>query len=265
MNELTIFNSPEFGQVRMVEIGNKPYAVASDVAKALEYAIPHKAVRDHCKGVLTWNVLTKGGEQQVLVIPEGDIYRLIVKAADQSRNQEIKVKAERFERWIFDEVIPSIRNTGSYGIQKTPRNDDEIILLGYQKLMGKVHLLEGKVAEMEPKALFADSVSNSKNSILVADLAKILKQNGIEIGEVRLFKWMRDNGYLGKQNSYYNKPTQKAMELGLFHIKETTVTHSDGRTSVSITPKVTGKGQIYFVSKFREERDRLNVITASNM
>jgi len=122
MNNLQIFDNPEFGQVRMIEIDGKHYAVGSDVAKALEYAIPHKAVRDHCKGVLTWNIPTSGGEQQVLVIPEGDIYRLIIKAADQSQNPRIQEKAERFERWLFDEVLPSIRQTGQYSTKIIPES-----------------------------------------------------------------------------------------------------------------------------------------------
>lgn len=109
MNELKIFNNPEFGMVRMVEINNKDYAVGNDVAESLEYARPRKAIQDHCKGVLTWDVLTNGGAQKMKLIPEGDIYRLVIKAADQSRNPEIKAKAERFERWIFDEVIPELR------------------------------------------------------------------------------------------------------------------------------------------------------------
>lgn len=123
-NTLQIFNNQEFGQVRWVEINGKPYAVGSDIARALGYAIPHKAVRDNCKGVLTWNIPTNGGEQEVLVIPEGDVYRLIVRAADQSKNEEIKARAERFEKWIYDEVLPNIR---SYGIYATDKVIDEIL------------------------------------------------------------------------------------------------------------------------------------------
>lgn len=116
MKQLRIFDNSEFGQIRMIEINGKPHAVGNDVAKSLGYARPYEAVTTHCKGAVTYRVLTDGGEQEVKAIPEGDIYRLIVKAADQSRNTEIKEKAERFERWIFDDVIPAIRKTGAYAV-----------------------------------------------------------------------------------------------------------------------------------------------------
>lgn len=147
-NQLQIFNNKEFGQVRMLEVDGKPYAVGSDVAKALGYAIPHKAVRDNCKGVLTWNILTEGGKQDVLVIPEGDIYRLITKAADQSKNLEIKAKAEKFEKWIFDEVIPELRRTGSYTV---PNSIQAIKLVNQQvgALIGTVEDIGERVENLE--------------------------------------------------------------------------------------------------------------------
>lgn len=118
MNELQIFNNPEFGQIRMVEVDGKPYAVGNDVARALEYARPYEAITAHCKGAVSYRILTNGGKQEVKVIPKGDIYRLIVKAADQSKNEDIKAKAERFEKWVFDEVLPSIDKHGIYATDK---------------------------------------------------------------------------------------------------------------------------------------------------
>lgn len=126
MNELQIFSNSEFGDIRIVEIKGKPYAVGNDIANALEYAKPYKAISDHCKGALTWGVPTNGGNQEMKVIPEGDIYRLIVKAADQSRNPKIKEKAERFESWIFDEVLPTLRKTGTYSINPVPKEDAQL-------------------------------------------------------------------------------------------------------------------------------------------
>lgn len=260
MNELKIFENQEFGKVRMVEVDSKPYAVANDVAKALGYSYPADAVRMHCKGSITYRYLTNGGEQEIKVIPEGDIYRLIVKAADQSRNPEIKAKAEKFERWIFDEVIPSIRKHGAYmtpeKLEEALLNPDAMIkvLTELKKEREERAKLQQKVEEQKPKVLFADAVATAKNSILVGELAKLLKQNGIDIGQNRLFQWLRDNGYLIKRKGTdYNMPTQYAMELGLFEVKETTITHSDGHISINKTPKITGKGQIYFINKFKEK------------
>lgn len=149
-NKLQVFKNNEFGQVRMIEVKDKPYAVGSDVSKALGYAIPHKAVRDNCKGVLTWNIPTKGGKQEALIIPEGDIYRLVVKAADQSRNSKIKAKAEKFEKWIFDEVIPELRRIGSYLIK--PNNSLQAIKLVNEQvgaLLGTVEEIDERVDYLE--------------------------------------------------------------------------------------------------------------------
>lgn len=260
MNELQIFNHVDFGQIRCVEIDGKPYAVGVDVARALEYKKPSQAVIDHCKGIRKLGIPSHGGIQETNVIPEGDIYRLIVKAADQSKNPEIKAKAEKFERWIFDEVIPSIRKHGAYmtpqKLEEALLNPDAMIkvLTALKQEREEKKLLQQKIKEQKPKVIFADAVSTAKNSILVGELAKILKQNGIDIGQNRLFQWLRDNGYLIKRKGTdYNMPTQYAMELGLFEVKETTITHADGHISISKTPKVTGKGQIYFINKFKEQ------------
>lgn len=148
-NKLQVFKNNEFGQVRMVEVDGKPYAVGSDVSKALGYAIPHKAVRDNCKGVLTWNILTKGGKQEALIIPEGDIYRLVVKAADQSRNSKIKAKAEKFEKWIFDEVIPELRRAGSYAVKGNSIQAIKLVNQQVGALLGTVGEIDERVDYLE--------------------------------------------------------------------------------------------------------------------
>ncbi|MDN2452557.1 phage antirepressor Ant [Lactobacillus sp. UCMA15818] len=179
-------------------------------------------------------------------ITEPQFYKLAIKANNQV--------AEKFQDWVTDEVLPSIRKHGAYLTnQKAYDITHNKSALADLLLQAGTQLKEAQatIAEMKPKALFADSVSLSNTSILVGDLAKLLKQNGINIGANRLFSWLRENGYLIRQKgTSYNMPTQKSMELGLFGIKETSITHSDGRVSISKTPKVTGKGQQYFIKKF---------------
>lgn len=249
MNELKIFKNPEFGQVRSVVIEGKVYFVASDIAKSLGYTNPSKAINDHCKGVTKRYIPTNGGDQQMNVIPEGDIYRLAAKSELPG--------AEKFESWIFDEILPTIRKHGGYllpeKVEEVLLNPDTIIHLATQLKREREErsLLAEKIEKDKPKVVFADAVSVSKSSILVGELAKILKQNGVDTGQNRLFDWLRNNDYLIKRKGTdYNMPTQKSMELGIFEIKETSITHSDGHVSISKTPKVTGKGQIYFINKF---------------
>lgn len=175
--------------------------------------------------------------------------------------------AQRFESWVYEEVLPSIRKHGAYiTAQKAEAffaDPDTIIKIAQnwqkdRKLLEESQeankALQAENEEMKPKALFADAVATSKQSILVGEMAKILKQNGVEnMGQNRFFAWLRDNGYLMKRGGHKNMPSQKAMELGLFEIKENNVVHSDGHITVNITPKITGKGQQYFVTKFLGE------------
>lgn len=251
MTELQIFESPDFGRVRTTEIDGKPYFCGADVAKALGYAKPRNAIERHCKGALKRGGVSQTTNQygvttnqtvEMSFIPEGDVYRLIVGSKLPT--------AEKFERWVFDEVLPSIRRDGGYMHTSPDMTDEEImaraVLLGQKKIEEQAK----RIQEMRPKEIFADRVSASESSILVGDLAKLLKQNGVDMGQKRLFRWLRDKGYLIKYGVSYNLPTQRSMELGLFEIKETTITHADGHISISKTVKVTGKGQVYFVNKF---------------
>ena len=243
-----IFNNPEFGELRTIEEGDKIYFVASDAAKMLGYKRPADAVTAHCKGSVKRRLPTNGGTQEMKVIPEGDLYRLIA-------NSELP-SAERFESWVFDEVLPAIRKTGGYHVPQSPEEQMAQGLLAAQKLLAEK---DKRIEEMRPKEIFADAVSVSKTDILIGDLAKLIKQNGHDIGQKRLFAWLREKGYLIKRKGLdWNMPTQKAMEMKLFRVKETVVTHSDGHTTVSKTTKVTGKGQVYFVNKFLATSKALN-------
>ena len=187
-------------------------------------------------------------------ITESGVYDLIFKSR--------KPEAIRFKDWVTDEVLPTIRKTGGY-IPTTPQMTEQEILsralLIAQRTNEQKDTIIAKqsdqIAQQAPKVLFADSVASSNTSILVFDLAKLLKQNGVQIGGNRLFQWLRENGYLVKRKgSDYNMPTQKSMDLKLFEIKESTHTHADGHTTVNRTPKVTGKGQVYFISKFMMDK-----------
>ena len=252
MNELMIFNNPEFGEIRTIEEDGKVLFCGSDVAEALGYAKPQNAIDRHCKGALKRGIPHPQSPDKTIemnFIPEGDIYRLAAKSELPG--------AERFESWIFDEVLPSIRKHGAYLTPETLEaailNPDTMIRLctALKDEQDKRKALEEKQEADRPKVLFADSVAASKTSILVGELSKLLKQNGVDIGQNRLFHWLRSNGFLiRRQGTDYNMPTQRAMEMGLFEIKETSITHADGHTSVNKTPKVTGKGQQYFVNAF---------------
>lgn len=251
MTELQVFNHPQFGTVRAVEIQGEPWLVGKDVAESLGYTATEKAIRTHVdgddKGVTEMD--TPGGKQKVVIINESGLYSLVF----GSKLPE----AKKFKHWVTSEVLPSIRRDGGYMHTSPDMTDEEImaraVLLGQKKIEEQAK----RIQEMRPKEIFADRVSASESSILVGDLAKLLKQNGVDMGQKRLFRWLRDKGYLIKYGISYNLPTQRSMELGLFEIKETTITHSDGHISISKTVKVTGKGQVYFVNKFLvKERER---------
>ena len=240
MQELQIFKNDEFGQVRTVEIDGKPYFMASDIAKALGYARPNDAIQQHCRATVKHRTHISRKMQDVNFIGEGDVYRLITHSKLES--------AERFESWVFDEVLPSIRKTGGYSM-KLPQGK-ELLALAVIEAQKTIEEQSQKIEEMKPKALFADAVAASHTSILVGDLAKLVRQNGVNIGQNRLFAWMRENGYLiKKKGESWNMPTQEAMDMGLFEVKETAINNPDGSVRINRTTKVTGKGQQYFTNK----------------
>lgn len=241
MNDLQLFNNPEFGAVRAVEVDGEPWFVGKDVAQALGYSNPRKALADHVdaedKGVTKCD--TPGGEQDITTINESGLYSLVLSSKLPG--------AKKFKRWVTSEVLPTIRKTGGYQLPK----DYPSALRALADTTERLLAAEIENEANRPKVLFADAVSTAKTSILVGELAKLLKQNGVDIGQNRLFGWLRENGFLIRRNGTdFNMPTQKSMDLGLFEIKETVVSHADGHTSVNKTPKVTGKGQQYFVQRF---------------
>lgn len=246
MKELQIFKNEHFGEVRTVEIDNKPYLCLADICKILELEQVSR-VKSRLKqdGVTTSKVIDKlGREQEATFIDESNFYKVIF----QSRKPE----AEKFTEWVTSEVLPAIRKTGMYATEELLENPD-LAIQAFQKLKeerAKRKLLEEKVEEQKPKVLFAETVETSQTSILIGDLAKIIKQKGHDIGQNRLFTWLRENGYLIKSGERRNMPTQIAMNLGLFEVKERTVNNPDGSVRITKTTKVTGKGQIYFVNKF---------------
>ena len=248
MNELQIFKNEKFGEVRTIKENGKVLFCGSDVAKALGYSNPRDALIRHCKGVVKRDTPTTSGNQEMTFITEGDIYRLAAKSKLPG--------ADEFESWIFDEILPTMRKTGGYVNNDDlfintylPYADDQTKAL-FKSTLATVKNLNSRIEQMRPKEIFADAVSVSDDSILIGALAKIIKQNGIEIGQKRLFNWMRDHAYLMKSGRDYNLPTQKAMELGLFKIKERTINNPDGSVRITKTVLVTGKGQQYFINKF---------------
>lgn len=256
-NEIKVFSNEEFGSIRRVEVDGEFWLVGKDIAQVLGYKNPQEAIRTHVddddKGVS--EILTPGGKQNVPIINESGLYSLVLSSKLPS--------AKKFRRWVTSEVLPSIRKHGAYMTPETLEaailNPDYLLKVAtaLKEETDKRKALESKVQADAPKVLFADSVAASTSTILISELAKILRQNGVNTGEKRLFRWMRENGYLVKRNGTdYNMPTQLSMELGILKVKETVVCHSDGHTSISKTPKVTGKGQTYFLNKFLGEGRR---------
>lgn len=248
MNNLQVFKNEQFGEVRVMEHNGEPWFVGKDVAGILGYAKPLNALATHVdeddslkQGLMD----SMGRMQDTIIINESGLYSLILSSKLPT--------AKQFKRWVTSEVLPSIRKHGGYVAGQETMSDDELMAKALLMAQSKIEEREKQIKEMTPKAIFADAVAASHTSILVGELAKLLKQNGINTGQNRLFQWMRDKKYLiSRKGSDYNMPTQRAMEMGLFEIKETAVTHSDGHTSVNKTVKVTGKGQQYFINKFME-------------
>lgn len=237
MNELQIFNSFEYGTIRTLQINNEPWFVAKDITDRLGFANGRKAVIDHVdeedKGVTKCD--TPGGSQNLTIINESGLYSLVLSSTLAS--------AKKFRRWITAEVIPEIRKTGGYQVPM----DYASALEALAKEVREKEQIAAQNAEMLPKARFYDAVSSSEESILVRDLAKILKQNGLEIGEHRLYDKMREEGYICKSST---EPTQRAMELKLFERIIRTVSMPDGSNREILTTKVTAKGQQYFLRKY---------------
>ena len=257
MKQLQMFEHEKFGALEILIIDGKENFPANDVAKQLGYSNPSDAVNRHCRkdGVVFHEVIDSlGRTQQKKFISEGNLYRLIT-------NSKLP-DAEKFETWIFDEVLPSIRKHGGYIATSEDDDDDSImakaVLIANKTIERKNKQISDQkkvIEEQKPKVLFADSVEASQTSILVRELAVLLKQNGVDTGERRLYEWLRTNEFLIKRfGSDRNTPTQKSMNMGLFEIKETPINHNSGLITVSKTTKVTGRGQVYFINKFLSQQ-----------
>ena len=255
MNDIQVFNNPEFGEIRTVEINNEPWFVGKDIAVALGYKDTVNAIKAHVddEDKAGWQITTQFGTKETTVISESGLYALVLSSKLPT--------AKKFKRWVTSEVLPSIRKHGAY---MTPETLEKMVLtpdFGIRLLtelkaeQDKRKALEATVEEQKPHVLFSNAVSASKTTILIGALAKLLKQNGINIGQNRLFEWLRQNGFLVKRGDNRNMPTQKAMEMGLFEVKESCHLNSNGCNVITKTTVVTGKGQCYFINRFLGKQD----------
>lgn len=250
-NEIQKFDFKGAPLRTLTDKAEEPWFVAKDVCDILgtDTRDLHKILEsDEITNVDSIHIAQNGGKAP-LIISEPGLYRLVMKSR--------KPEAKEFQRWVTHEVLPQIRRTGGYIPTSESDSDEDImaraVLVAQKTIERKNQQLQAKDAQikvLEPKARFADAVAASDDTCLVGELAKMLRQNGMDIGQNRLFRLLQADGYLGKSGSNRNVPTQRAMDLGLFRIKETTVTHADGHTTVSRTPKVTGKGQRYFIDRY---------------
>lgn len=250
MQSIQVFNNPAFGNIRVAGTEANPQFCLTDVCKALKLSAKGVNQRLGDEVISNYPITDKlGREQQALFVNEDGLYDVIL----DSR----KAEARQFRKWITSEVLPTIRKHGAYmtddALQKAIQNPDFLILLATELKNEKQKRLvaEKKIQETRPQVIFADAVTASSDSILVGELAKLIKQNGVDTGQRRLFKWLRGHGYLCKKTGEcFNEPTQYSMELGLFEIKKTVIQKPDGSAIINKTVKVTGKGQVYFVNKF---------------
>lgn len=265
MNEVTIFSNPQFGEIRTTGTPEEPLFCAADVCKALGYSNGRKAVADHCEegDVTKRDTPTQSGTQSMSFVNESGLYCLIFGSKLED--------ARKFKHWVTSEVLPSIRKHGAYmteqTIEKALSSPDFLIQLATQLKEEKEKRIAAEqesqrkqlvIDEQQPKVVFADAVVGSKSSCLIGELAKILTQNGYKIGQNRLFEWLRNNHYLGSRGEFYNIPMQQYIDNGLFELKKTT--HSEnGVMRSTVTTKVTGKGQQYFVNKFLNKQHIINL------
>lgn len=253
MNEIKLFENPSFGKVRTIIKDGDPWFIAADVCKALKIQDGSTATSrldDDEKGTTVLTRSTSGGNPNVTIVNESGLYSLVLGSR--------KPEARDFKRWITHEVIPSIRKHGMYATPQAAEamlNDPDVMIRVLQEVKSEREqrkALEAKVEQDAPKVRFAESVEGSDTNILIGTLAKLMKQNGIDIGEKRLFQRMREDGFLCRAGERTNLPTQYAMEMKLFEVTERTFSAPDGSTFIRPTTKVTGKGQIYFMNRYAQ-------------
>ena len=246
MDNLQIFKNEEFGEIRTVTINEEPWFVGKDIAEVLGYTNTPKAIRDHIDDddKLSERIVLSGQNREATVINESGLYSLILSSKLPN--------AKKFKRWVTSDVLPSIRKHGMYATDEL-LNNPELAIKTFQALKDEREKNKALAADnerMRPKEIFADAVSASSTSILIGDLAKLIKQNGIDIGQQRLFAWMREHGFLIKSGSSRNMPMQRYLDQKLFEVKESNFQNPDGSVRITRTTKVTGKGQVYFINKF---------------
>lgn len=241
---IQLFNSPEFGQIRTITENDDIYFVGKDVAEVLGYTNPSKALADHVdpEDKLNNETLLSLGQRGGWLINESGLYSLVLSSKLPS--------AKRFKRWITSEVLPALRRQGGYMLTNENETPEQIMARALKIADEALKRKDALIDELKPKALFADAVSVSKNTCLVGELAKLMRQNGVDIGQNRLFARLRHDGYLGRHGRNHNVPTQRAVELGLFVSIERLISHPDGHTTLHRTPMITGKGQRYFIEKY---------------
>lgn len=244
--DIEVFENAEFGTVSVFERNGEPCFIAKDVCGILGTRTDSlRSILDEDE-VFSVNPNSIGVEQSggrdLLSITESGFYRLVMKSR--------KPEAKSFQRWVTHEVLPSIRRSGGYISARSDETPEQLMARALVVANEAMQRQRRELDEMRPKALFADAVAASDGTCLVGELAKMLRQNGVDVGQNRLFAWLRRDGYLGTVGGHRNVPTQRAMEQGLFRIKETAVTHSDGHVTISRTPKVTGKGQRLFIERY---------------
>lgn len=262
MKNLQIFSNNEFGEIRTVTIDGNPWFVGRDVTEVLGYVNSRKALLDHVDDEDKYDGVTIrdsiGREQNPVMINESGLYSLILSSKMPN--------AKRFKHWVASEVIPTVRKNGGYIANQENMTPEQIMAAGLQAAQKiieeknrQIQEQEADIQRMRPKEVFADAVTTSRTSILIGQLAKIISQNGVQIGQNRLFAWLRENGYLIiRRGTDYNMPTQRAMEMRLFEIKERTVNKPDGSSMITRTTLITGKGQQYFINKFLNNEQQEN-------
>ena len=249
MENLQIFKNEEFGEIRTVTINNEPWFVGKDIAEVLGYSNTRDSLVRHVDTEDKAGVAIHDGrqEREMVAINESGLYSLILSSKLPN--------AKKFKRWVTSDVLPSIRKHGMYATDEL-LNNPELAIKTFQALRDEREKNKALTADnkrMKPKEIFADAVSSSATSILIGDLAKLIRQNGVSIGQNRLFAWMREKGYLIKSGNSRNMPTQRYLDQGLFEVKESNFQNPDGSVQITRTTKVTGKGQVYFINKFLDQ------------
>ena len=240
-----VFENSEFGRLRAMRgEDGEPWFVAKDVCDALGLSNVGQAILnldDDEKNSITISDGKRGNPNKAIV-SEAGFYKLALKSR--------KPEAKAFQRWVTHEVLPAVRRDGGYMVARPDETPEQTMARAVLIAQKTIDRQKAEIDTLKPKALFADAVAASDGTCLVGELAKMLRQNGVDVGQNRLFEVLRSQGFLGKSGSNRNVPTQRAMDLGLFRIKETAITHSDGHVTITRTPKVTGKGQRYFIDRF---------------